>query len=110
MGGVAARERPGRCRAAAARITHKSPTLRESAIYELCERLQPGIIQDVHIPYCMTDWGGCIIQVKKRNKIAEGCQRNFLAAIPACNQRLRVALPQSPDIDNYSIERINLLL
>ncbi|MHB8869008.1 MAG: hypothetical protein ACYC6T_13405 [Thermoleophilia bacterium] len=34
-------------------------TVREAAIFELCNRLQPGIIQDVHIPYCMTDWGGC---------------------------------------------------
>src|SRR5207245_2017493 len=37
-------------------------TVRESAIFELCQRLQPGIIQDVNIPYAMTDWGGCIIQ------------------------------------------------
>ncbi len=79
-------------------------TLRESAIYELCERLQPGIIQDVHIPYCMTDWGGCIIQVKKRNKIEEGWQRNFLAAILACNQGMRLAIAQSPDIDIYSMD------
>src|SRR5437762_4962742 len=28
-------------------------TVREAAILELCERLQPGIIQDVHIPYCL---------------------------------------------------------
>ena len=55
-------------------------TVREAAIFELCERLQPGIVQDVVIPYCMTDWGGCIIQVKKRNQIDEGWQRNFLAA------------------------------
>jgi UbiD family decarboxylase len=30
--------------------------IREAAIYELCERMQPGIIQDVNIPYPMTDW------------------------------------------------------
>ena len=64
-------------------------TVREAAIFELCERLQPGIIQDVNIPYCMTDWGGCIIQVKKRNKIEEGWQRNFLGAILACSQGMR---------------------
>ncbi len=81
-------------------------TLRESAIYELCERLQPGIVQDVHIPYPMTDWGGCIIQVKKRNKIEEGWQRNFLAAILACNQGMRLAIAESPDIDIYSMDDI----
>src|SRR3984893_8701993 len=44
-------------------------TVREAAVYELCNRLQPGIVQNVVIPYCMTDWGGCIIQVKKRHQI-----------------------------------------
>jgi hypothetical protein len=32
----------------------------------------------VNIPYAMTDWGGCIIQVKKRNKIEEGWQRKVM--------------------------------
>ena len=81
-------------------------TLRESAIYELCERLQPGIIQDVHIPFCMTDWGGVIIQVKKRNKIEEGWQRNFLAAILSCSQGMRLAIAVSPDVDIYSMDDI----
>ena len=81
-------------------------TLREAAIYELCERLQPGIIQDVHIPYCMTDWGGVVIQVKKRNRIEEGWQRNFLAAILACNQGMRLAIAVSPDVDIYSMDDI----
>ncbi len=81
-------------------------TVREAAIFELCERLQPGIIQDVHIPYCMTDWGGCIIQVKKRNKIEEGWQRNFLAAILACNQGMRLAIAVDTDVDIYSMDDI----
>jgi 4-hydroxy-3-polyprenylbenzoate decarboxylase len=81
-------------------------TLREAAIFELCERLQPGIIQDVNIPYCLTDWGGCIIQVKKRNRIEEGWQRNFLAAILACNQGMRLAIAVSPDVDIYSMDDI----
>src|SRR5581483_1068348 len=81
-------------------------TVREAAIYELCERLQPGIIQDVHIPYCMTDWGGCIIQVKKRNKIEEGWQRNFLGAILACSQAMRLAIAVDTDIDMYSMDDI----
>ena len=81
-------------------------TVREAAIYELCERLQPGIIQDVHIPYCMTDWGGCIIQVKKRNQIEEGWQRNFLSAILSCSQGMRLAIAVSPDVDIYSMDDI----
>ena len=81
-------------------------SVREAAIFELCDRLQPGIIQDVNIPYCMTDWGGCIIQVKKRNKIEEGWQRNFLAAILSCSQGMRLAIAVSEDVDIYSMDDI----
>jgi len=81
-------------------------TVREAAILELCERLQPGIVQDVHIPYCMTDWGGCIIQVKKRNRIEEGWQRNFLSAILSCSQGMRLAIAVSEDVDIYSMDDI----
>lgn len=81
-------------------------TVRESAIYELCNRLQPGIVQDVNIPYAMTDWGGCIIQVKKRNKIEEGWQRNFLSAILSTSQGMRLAIAVDTDIDMYSMDEI----
>ncbi len=81
-------------------------TVRESAIYELCNRLQPGICQDVNIPYAMTDWGGCIIQVKKRNKIEEGWQRNFLSAILSTSQGMRLAIAVDTDIDMYSMDEI----
>jgi 4-hydroxy-3-polyprenylbenzoate decarboxylase len=80
--------------------------VREAAIFELCERLQPGIVIDAHIPYCMTDWGGCIIQVKKRNRIEEGWQRNFLAAILSCSQGMRLAIAVSEDVDIYSMDDI----
>jgi len=80
--------------------------IREAAIYELCNRLQPGIIQDVHLPYCLTEWGGCIIQVKKRNKIEEGWQRNFLSAILSCSQGMRLAIAVDTDIDMYSMDDV----
>jgi 4-hydroxy-3-polyprenylbenzoate decarboxylase len=81
-------------------------TVRESAIFELCERLQPGIVQDVNIPFPMTDWGGCIIQIKKRNKIEEGWPRNFLAAAIATSQGMRLAIAVDTDIDMYSMDDI----
>jgi len=81
-------------------------TVRESAIFELCERLQPGIVQDVNIPFCMTDWGGCIIQVKKRNKIEEGWQRNFLSAALTMSQGMRLAIAVDTDVDIYSMDDI----
>src|SRR5438094_1096931 len=67
-------------------------TVRESAIYELCERLQPGIVQDVNIPYPMTDWGGCILQLKNRNTSADGRARNLLVPARACRAGRRLAI------------------
>ena len=81
-------------------------TIREATIFELCNRLQPGIVQDVVIPYCMTDWGGCIIQVKKRHQLDEGWQRNFLGAALACSQGMRIAIAVSEDVDPYSMDDV----
>ncbi|MFQ5683030.1 MAG: UbiD family decarboxylase [Candidatus Binatia bacterium] len=81
-------------------------TVREAAMYELCERIQPGIIQDVVIPYCMTDWGGAIIQVKKRNRIDEGWQRNFLSALTSTSQGMRMCIAVSEDTDPYDMDDI----
>jgi gallate decarboxylase subunit C len=80
--------------------------VREAAIFELCHRMQPGLIQDVHIPYAMTDWGGCIIQVKKRTQIDEGWQRNFLSAILSTSQGMRLAIAVSEDVDIYDMDDI----
>jgi 4-hydroxy-3-polyprenylbenzoate decarboxylase len=81
-------------------------TVRESAIYELCHRMQPGICIDVNIPYCMTDWGGAVIQIKKRSRIDEGWQRNFMAAILATSQGLRLCIACSEDTDIYDMDDI----
>jgi len=81
-------------------------TVREAAMYELCERMQPGIIQDCNIPYPMTDWGGAIIQVKKRSQIDEGWQRNFLSAILSCSQGSRLVVAMSEDTDIYDMDDV----
>ena len=81
-------------------------SIREAAMFELCHRMQPGIIQDVNIPYCMTDWGGVIIQVKKRNRLEEGWQRNFLTTLLATSQGMRVAIAVSEDTDIYSLDDV----
>lgn len=81
-------------------------TVREAAMFELCDRIQPGIIQDVVIPYCMTDWGGAIIQVKKRNKIDEGWQRNFMSALMSTSQGMRICIAVSEDTDPYDMDDV----
>src|ERR1700746_4086075 len=81
-------------------------TVREAAIYELCERLQPGIVQNGVIPYGMPAWGGCVIQVKKRHQLDEGWQRNFLGAALTCSQGMRMAIAVSEDVDPYSMDDV----
>jgi 4-hydroxy-3-polyprenylbenzoate decarboxylase len=54
----------------------------------------------------MTEWGGCIIQVKKRNKIEEGWQKNFLSAILSCSQGMRLAIAVDTDVNIYSMDDI----
>jgi gallate decarboxylase subunit C len=81
-------------------------SIREAAMFELCNRMQPGIIQDVNIPYCMTDWGGAIIQVKKRNRLEEGWQRNFMTALLATSQGMRVVIAVSEDTNIYSMDDV----
>src|SRR5919204_1331064 len=81
-------------------------TVREAAFFELCERIQPGLIHDVNIPFPMTDWAGCILQVKKRLKTDDGFVRNFLAAAFSCSSGLRLCIAVDHDVDIYSMDDI----
>ena len=54
----------------------------------------------------MTDWGGAIIQVKKRSQIEEGWQRNFLSAMLSTSQGARLAIAVSEDVDMYDMDDI----
>jgi len=54
----------------------------------------------------MTDWGGCIIQLKKRNKWEDGWARNFLVAAMSCSQGMRLAIAVDSDIDIYNMDEI----
>ncbi|HEU5287601.1 MAG TPA: UbiD family decarboxylase, partial [Candidatus Limnocylindria bacterium] len=81
-------------------------TVREAAFYELCERIQPGLINDVNIPFPMTDWAGAILQVKKRLKTDDGFVRNMLAAAMSCSSGLRLCIAVDSDVDIYSMDDI----
>src|SRR5919197_1355679 len=79
---------------------------REAEVFELCERIHPGLIHDVNIPFPMTDWAGCILQVKKRLKTDDGWVRNFIAAALACSAGLRICIAVDSDVDTYSMDDI----
>jgi 4-hydroxy-3-polyprenylbenzoate decarboxylase len=42
--------------------------------------------------------------VKKRNKIDEGWQRNFMAALLSCSQGMRLCIAVSEDTDPYDMD------
>ncbi len=83
-------------------------TVREAAIYELCERIQPGLVHDVNIPFPMTDYGGCIIQVKKRPHLRtdDAYVRNFLTAAMATSSGMRLAIAVDTDVDIYNMDEL----
>lgn len=81
-------------------------TVREAAFYELADRIQPDIVQDVHIPYAMTDWGGVIYQIDKQNPVDEGYHRNFLTSALGTSRGLRVAMAVDTDVDIYDMNEI----
>jgi 3-polyprenyl-4-hydroxybenzoate decarboxylase len=81
-------------------------TVREASFYELCERIQPGLISDVNIPFPMTDWAGAILQVKKRLKTDDGFVRNMLVAAMACSSGMRLCIAVDSDVDIYSMDDI----
>jgi UbiD family decarboxylase len=81
-------------------------TVREAALYELADRIMPGFTEDVNIPFAMTDWGGAIFQVNKRNAVDEGYQRNIMVAAMASSRGMRMAIAVDTDIDIYSMDDI----
>ncbi|MQA04983.1 MAG: UbiD family decarboxylase [Streptosporangiales bacterium] len=81
-------------------------SVRTAALYELGNRIMPGLVADVHIPFAMTDWGGAIFQIDKRSKVDEGYQRNVLVSALASSRGMRIAIAVDKDIDIYSTDDV----
>jgi 4-hydroxy-3-polyprenylbenzoate decarboxylase len=80
--------------------------VRTAALYELGNRIMPGVVADVHIPFALTDWGGAIFQIDKRSRVDEGYQRNVLASALAGSRGMRMAVAVDTDIDIYSTDDV----
>ncbi len=77
-----------------------------ASIFELCERMAPGFVQDVAGWTGLTSWGGNVIQVKKRRRSDEGLQRNILGAVMGLHRGLRLAIVVDDDIDIWQPEDV----
>lgn len=79
---------------------------REAALLEIADRIEPGLVTDVHVPWAMTEWGGAVFQVKKRRQRDEGAQVNIMDTILAASRGMRVALAVDDDIDIYDLNDV----
>lgn len=80
--------------------------LREGAFYELCNRIQPGIVSDVHVPFSMTSIGGMILEIDKKIPPDEGYQRNMMISALGASPGLRFVIAVDDDIDIYNADDI----
>jgi UbiD family decarboxylase len=79
---------------------------REAMLYELADRLIPGLVIDVHCPFALRLLGGVIYQINKRSPRDEGYQRdilmNTLGAVPG----IRLVIAVDEDVDIYSMDDV----
>ena len=77
-----------------------------ASIYEMCERMAPGFVQDVAGFTGLTTWGGIVVQVKKQRRSDEGMQRNIMGAIMTVHRGLRLCVVVDEDIDIWEPEDV----
>ncbi len=77
-----------------------------ASIYEMCERMAPGFVQDVAGFTGLTTWGGIVVQVKKQKRSDEGMQRNIMGAIMTVHRGLRLCVVVDEDIDIWEPEDV----
>jgi len=77
-----------------------------ASIYEMCERMAPGFVQDVALWTGLTIWGGVVVQVKKTKRSDEGLQRNIMGAIMTTHRGLRLCIVVDEDIDIWQPEDV----
>ena len=79
---------------------------REACFYEAADRLVPGMVRDVNIPFALKHLGGVIYQVEKRRPRDEGYQRNILAHALSLQPGLRLVVAVDEDVDIYSMDDV----
>ncbi len=77
-----------------------------ASIYEMCERMAPGFVQDVAGWTGLTTWGGIVIQVKKQKRSDEGMQRNVMGSVMSVHRGLRMCVAVDEDIDPWEPEDV----
>ncbi len=79
---------------------------REACFYEVAERLIPGLVIDVHIPFALRLSGGVIYQVRKRRPRDEGYQRNIAMHALTAQPGIPLVIVVDEDVDIYSMDDV----
>jgi 4-hydroxy-3-polyprenylbenzoate decarboxylase len=79
---------------------------REACFYELADRLVPGLVTDVNIPFALRLSGGVIYQVTKRRPRDEGYQRNILMHALTAQPGIPLVIAVDEDVDIYSMDDV----
>jgi 4-hydroxy-3-polyprenylbenzoate decarboxylase len=79
---------------------------REASFYEMAQRILPGFVVDVNIPFALKRGGGIVFQVRKRRPMDEGFQRNILLSALAESPGLAWAIAVDDDVDIYNSDEL----
>jgi 4-hydroxy-3-polyprenylbenzoate decarboxylase len=79
---------------------------REACFYEVADRLVPGLVIDVNIPFALRIAGGVIFQVKKRRPADEGFQRNIIAHALSAQPGIKLLIAVDDDVDIYNMDDV----
>ncbi len=86
--------------------THVGIPFREACFFELAERLVPGLVIDVNIPFALKGYGGVIYQVKKNRPADEGFQRNIIAHALSAQPGMKLVIAVDEDVDIYNMDDV----
>ena len=79
--------------------------LREACLYELAQRMAPGLVVDVSILHAFKGFVGAIFQVRKRGAADDAFPRSIVAAaIPTATLRLAIIVDE--DVNIYDAEDV----
>ncbi len=80
--------------------------LKEACMFEVAERIIPGLVVDCNILHGFSVNGGIVYQVSKRRPWDEGYQRNVMMAALAANPGIRVVVMVDEDVDIYNADDV----
>ncbi len=79
---------------------------KDACMFEVAERIIPGLVTDVNTLHGFSINGGIVYQVSKRRPWDEGYQRNILIAAMAALPGMRMVVVVDEDVDIYNADDV----